>query len=230
LGYRLLVGDGNSGEREEAGITQQTGVGTYGFEAGRTPGLSNYRVNVSGGLALLDKGVYFTRRITDSFAVAQVQGFPNIGIYTNSQLVARTNSEGYAVIPTLGSYQNNQVSIDAGELPMDAQIETTQITAVPYYRSGLALRFSVKLSHGALLNLTLDDGEPAPIGTEVRVAGQENEFPVGMRGEVYVTGLEETNQLQAIWNKQTCSFSVDVPPDSGPTPRFGPIRCSGVKR
>jgi outer membrane usher protein len=230
LGYRFQASGGDTAKRQEAGVTWQTGTGTYGLEAGRAPGQTDYRLSVSGGTGWLDKRAFLSRRITDSFAMAHAPGFPGVGIYLNGQLAGRTDADGVAVIPSLISYQRNQVGIDAGELPLDAQIETAQVTVIPYFRSGLTLKFSVKLSHGALLSLVLDDGKPAPVGMTVRIVGQEGDFPVGMRGEAYVTGLGESNQMQAVWNGQSCDFQINVRLDAGPTPYIGPVSCTGVKR
>lgn len=230
LGYRFLASGGDTAKRQEAGVIWQTGAGTYGLEAGHAPGQTDYRLNVSGGAGWLDKRVFLSRRITDSFAVAHVPGFSGIGVYQNGQLAGRTDADGIAIIPSLSSYQHNQIGIDAGELPLDAQIETTQVTVVPYFRSGLTLKFSAKLSHGALLSLVLDDGKPAPVGMTVRITGQEGDFPVGMRGEAYVTGLGESNRMQATWKGQSCDFQINVPFDAGPTPYIGPVSCTGVKR
>jgi len=77
-----------------------------------------------------------------------------------------------------------------------------QLDAVPYFRGGLLLKFPVKRSRGALLTVVLENGGPLPAGAQVEIIGEnilENElFPTGMGGEVYLTGLEAmNNQLES---------------------------------
>ena len=101
---------------------------------------------------------------------------------------------------------------------------------MPYYRSGLLVRFDVKRSASALLELRLDDGDPMPLGAVVTLEGAAAEFPVAERGEVFVTGLSASNRLRATWRGGSCDFAFDLPADAGPQPRIGPIRCSGLIR
>jgi len=230
FGYRLLAGNGASGERKEAGLSLQTDTGAYTLDAGETLSTTSYRLSAGGGVALVEGRTMLSRRIGDAFAIVEVPEYADVGVYVSNQVVARTDKQGVALVPRLLPYQNNPVRVDPTELPLDAQIDATQVNAVPYFRSGLVLKFPVKHSAGALLVLALDDGAPMPLGTVVTLTGEKEEFPVAERGEVYVTGLAAVNRLQATWRGQTCAFSVEVPPDAGPVPRLGPFKCSGVKR
>lgn len=54
--------------------------------------------------------------------------------------------------------------------------------------------------------------------------------PVGLRGEVYVTGLDANNDAQAAWGEQTCVINVSFPESSHPLPDLGTFTCSGVTR
>ena len=104
---------------------------------------------------------------------------------------------------------------------------------VPYFRSGLLVKFPVKSSRGALLSVVLENGEPLPAGAQVQIIGDktgENEvFPTGMRGEVYLTGLTTSNQLRAIWGQQSCEFALPFPETTELLPHLGTYVCSGVK-
>ena len=229
-GYRVLAGTGEQGGREEGGFALQTDTGTYGVEVGRESNLTSYRASASGGVALLDGRAFLSRSITDSFAVAQVPGYSNVGIYFNNQIVAHTNADGYAILPRLLAYQANPVRIDTGDLPLDAQIDVTELGVAPYYRSGVLLKFPVQQSNGALLVLLLEDGAPMPVGSVVNLVGRDGEFPVVQRGEVYVTGLAEKNRLLVTWRGQSCNLDVEFGKGLGPLPRLGQFICAGVKR
>ena len=229
-GYRVVAGSGASGERAEAGVSLQTESGTYTVDAGRAQGTTSLRLNAGGGLAIIGGRARLARRIGDAFALVEVPDFPEVDVYLNNQFVARTDARGFAVLPRLLPYQENPVSIDPAKLPMDAEIDATRVDAVPYFRSGLALKFPIRRSAGALLTLILEDGMPMPLGAVVTFEGGKVEFPVAQRGEVYVTGVGAVNRLRAAWRGQTCALSVELPANVGPLPRIGPLKCIGVSR
>jgi outer membrane usher protein len=68
-----------------------------------------------------------------------------------------------------------------------------------------------------------------PSGAIVRVVGMEEEFPVAMRGETFLAGLQENNELIASWNGQECRIALHVPADAGPLPDLGIFVCKEVK-
>ncbi len=123
--------------------------------------------------------------------------------------------------------------IEQSDIPLDAQIDILQLDAVPYFRSGLVLKFPVKRSRGALLTVVLENGEPLPAGAQVQIIGDnilENElFPTGMRGEVYLTGLAMNNRLRVTWREQSCEFALPFPETTDPQPHLGTYTCTGVE-
>lgn len=227
VGYRLLAGAGDSDVRE-AGISLQNDIGTYGLEAAQTQGETAYRASARGGLALLGGDIFLSRSITDSFAVVRVPDYPNVRIYADNQVATRTNAAGNALLPRLRPYQNNPVRIEQADLPLDAQIDTVQLNASPYFRSGLLLEFPVKRSRGALITVNLENGEPLPAGAFAKIKGGQEEFPVGLRGELYLSGLASHNQLQIIWNDQSCELEIAFPETEDPLPHLGTYICPGL--
>ena len=147
------------------------GLVTYSLAAGQSQGQTAFRGSASGGVAFLGGSSFFSRRITDSFAVVQVPGYADVGIYADNQLSTRTDAKGNALLTGLRSYQKNSVRIEQSDIPLDAQIDTLQVEAVPYFRSGLVLKFPVKRSRGALLSVVLENGEPLPAGAQVQIIG-----------------------------------------------------------
>ena len=232
VGYRLVSGLSDT-DRREAEVSLQNGVGNYSLAAGQSQGQTAFRGSASGGVAFLGGSSFFSRRITDSFAVVQVPGYAGVGIYANNQLSTRTDSKGNALLTGLRSYQKNLVRIEQSNIPLDAQIDTLQLDAVPYFRGGLVLKFPVKRSRGALLTVVLENGGPLPAGAQVEIIGEnilENElFPTGMRGEVYLTGLAMNNRLRVTWREQSCEFALPFPETTDPLPHLETYICVGVE-
>ena len=231
VGYRLVAGAGDSDARQ-AELNMQNQVGSYSLGASQTNGQTAFRGSANGGIAFLGGSAFLSRRITDSFAVVKVPGYSGVGIYADNQLVARTDTNGSALLPRLRPYQKNTVRIEQADLPMDTQIDAVQLDAVPYFRSGLLLKFPVKRSRGALLTVVLENGEALPAGALAQIIRdnvEKNEvFPTGLRGELYLTGLAASNRLRVTLLEQSCEFMLPFPESTEPLPYLGTYTCTRV--
>ncbi len=228
FGYRLAAGALDS-DRFEAGLSAQTDYGTYSAEVSRFNGQTSYNAGISGGLAVMGGSVHLSRRITDSFAVVKVGDYANVRIYADNQEVARTRADGTALLPRLRAYEENPVTVELADLPMDAQIDGRQLNVVPYFRSGLALEFPIRRARGAIFSVVLDNGDPLPVGVMVTRLADQQQFVTGLRGEVYITGLAERERLRVSWKGQSCEFTVAYPETDNPLPKLGNHLCAGVK-
>ncbi|MES2149766.1 MAG: fimbria/pilus outer membrane usher protein [Pseudomonadota bacterium] len=224
VGYRLLASRHGP---QQAELLAQNGVGTYSLGAATQSGQTSVRAGVSGGAVTLGGGLFASRRISDSFALVQVPGYPDVRVYADNQLVARTDKQGNALLPRIRAYEANPVSIESNDLPLDAKVDALQLDAVPFYRSGVVLRFPVSIARGATLKIRFADGTPVPVGALVSVGRQAEQFPVVDDGEAYVTGLSASNTLSVDWQGHTCQFSVKFPASNDPLPFLGTYRCEG---
>jgi outer membrane usher protein len=209
----------------EGGASVLTDFGLYTADAARVNGNELYRLGMSGGIALLDGSAYMTRRIDESFAVIKVPGYPNLGLYRNNLLIGHTDADGEALITNLLPYEPNYISLEVTDLPIDASPESLKIDAVPRLRSGTLVRFNVQASSGAVITMVQENGDPVPMGATVTKDGSTEEFPVGQRGEVYVTGLTDAIKLTAKWRNLSCRIETALPGDGQPLPKIGPIPC-----
>lgn len=231
LGWRLLAGQQQDRERAEGGVTY---LGRYGqvsgeISAGRDQ--TTLRLGANGGLVFADRHLFATRRLDESFAVAELPGYGGVGIGLGGQVLTRTDKDGIALIPRLMAYQDNSVRVDPNELPMSAELDSIEQIAVPPWRSAVKVVFPVRSGRGALLRIVFDDGDVAPAGAIARIKGDSQEFYVARRGEAFVTGLQATNRVVLDWKNQHCEFEVTLPaatPDE--IPRVGPLSCTGVAR
>lgn len=228
MGYRLLARSG-TGELLQGGVSAQNAIGTYTAEAASSRGDMAYRLGATGGLAWLDGRAFLTRRLSDSFALVRVGEYAGVQVYADNQPVARTDAQGSALVPRLRAYDRNRLRIEQADLPLEAEIGALEHEAVPYYRSGLVLSFPVRPARGALLRLVLEDGKRPPPGTQVRLDGQAERFPLGLDGEVYLTGLAATHRGRAEWNGRRCVFDLQVPKTNDPLPHLGTVPCTEVQ-
>jgi outer membrane usher protein len=104
-------------------------------------------------------------------------------------------------------------------------VNTLDAIAVPRYRSGALVKFPITSSRGATFTIKLVDGQLLPAGATVHIVGQQPNFPVGLNGEVYLTGLETHNVISASWNHQSCRLNVDMRQTQDPLPDLGTFIC-----
>ena len=231
LGWRVLAGQLQNHGHAEGGLYYFGEHGDRTIDAVTTAQQSTVRVGANGGFLFADGKLFASRRLDESFAVAEVPGYSDIGIGVGSNVLSHTDKDGVALVPRLLPYNNNAVRIDPKELPVSAEIDTIEINAVPAYRSGVLVKFPVRGGRGALLKIVLDDGDIAPAGAIVRIEGDKEDFYVARRGEAYVTGLSDVSHLALTYNGAQCRFDVKLPPpDKDVIPRIGPFECHGVKR
>lgn len=231
LGWRVLAGQLQNHGHAEGGLYYFGEHGDRTVDAVASASQSTLRLGANGGVVFTDGHLFATRRLQESFAIAEVPGYAGIGIGLGSNVLASTDQDGIALVPRLIPYNNNAVRIDPKELPVSAEIDTIEINAVPSYRSAVKVKFPVRGGRGALLKIVLDDGEIAPAGATVRIEGDKETFYVARRGEAYVTGLVPDSRLFLHWNGHECPLDVKLPPaDKDAIARVGPIACHGVAR
>lgn len=226
VGYHLQA---RSDRSSDVSVSMQNNVGTYTLEAAQGSGDTAQRLLASGGIAFLGGDVFFSRRIDQSFAVARIPDYPNVRVLADNQPAGRTDANGNALIPRLRPYDINTISVDQRDLPLDAKIGSVKVDVVPYFHSGIDVRFPIERSHGATLTVLLEDGKPLPVGATVQVLGKDDTYTVGFEGLVYVAGLGATSRLRASWLNRHCEFDVRFAEAVDPLPDLGNFTCKGLQ-
>lgn len=106
-------------------------------------GRSHYaEAAVSGSIVGLDGYLGATRLVGDGFALARL-GVPQPGvdIFLNNQVQGKTDAQGNLLIPQVGAYGRQDVSLDDKQLPMQYNLATKRVTIAPPYRSGTIVDF-----------------------------------------------------------------------------------------
>lgn len=210
-------------------LNLQNAFGTYTLEASQPKdGSTATRASISGGLGVVGGHPFLSRYITDSFGLVRVADYANVQVLQDNQVVAKTDKDGYAILPRMRAYDRNQVTINQNDLPFDATLDRLRLDAIPYYRSGVLLDFPVKRVRAGTLHVVLEDGSALPSGALARIEGQEKEFPVALQGEAYLEGFADSNRIVFTWRGQRCTLDVAYPRTSDPLPELGTFVCKGV--
>jgi outer membrane usher protein len=232
-GWRALAGAQSGGHAYgEAGVTYQGSSALATADAAASSQSQALRLGLRGGLAVADGHVVLSRRVENAMALVEVPGFADVGIgLQGGKDLARTDASGVALLPRLTPYHNNQIQLNAKDLPISAEIDNTEMRVVPANRTAVKVAFPVRSGRAALIKLVLDDGQPAPAGAELELIGDKREFYVARRGEAFVTAMQNVSELRLKHNGQSCTVKVELPPQKDDDiARVGPLTCSGVKR
>jgi len=149
IGYRLGVATNSVAGSENAAtfVTADWNLKPITLEFNGSSqlkgGNSHYaEAGVSGAVVALDGYIGLTRQVGDGFALARL-GVPQKGvdIFLNSQLQGKTNADGMLLIPQVGAYGRQDVSLDDKQMPMQYSLGTKRITIAPAYKSGTTVDF-----------------------------------------------------------------------------------------
>lgn len=224
FGYRAQFSEGAVARRSVEGEY----LGSWGrVSAGAdlSFGQPAVRVGARGALVLAGGDVFASDRIHDSFAVVSTGGVGGVPVLYENRPVGNTNARGKLLIPSLLSYRNNRLAVDATRLPPDVEVGQTWLQIRPPDRSGVKVDFNIRRVAAALLTVHDGRGQPIPLGSILKIEGAADQ-PVGYDGQAYVAGLKPTNRAEIVLpDGTTCRVKFDFVPVKGEIPLIGPVRC-----
>ena len=180
---------------------------------------------LDGAIAVLGGDVYMSNRINDSFAVVDAHN-PGVKVQRDNTLVGETNEDGKILIPNLNAYQQNKISIDPMDLPLNAEIDSTVDHVAPSFKSGVYVEFDVKKAlPSALVTLKAPDGAYLPAGSEGRLDGADEPFIIGYDGQAFIKGLSAVNTVHVSNDGHECTAQFVFAPSGNVQPAIGPEVC-----
>ena len=192
----------------------------------RSAGQVAGRAGATGALVLDGGQLFASNQILDSFAVVSTGDVADVPVLYENRPVGDTDAHGKLLVPTLLSYQNNLLALDATKLPADIEVGQTALLVRPGAGSGVTADFHVRRVHAALLTLRDSAGRPVPLGSVAKGLDGADDAPVGYDGAAYVTGLKPANRITVLLpNGSRCSVIFDYKPVKGEIPLIGPLVC-----
>lgn len=225
-GYVLAAERGQS-DKQEAALLWQNNIGRYSVKTERQHHQTANEARVSGSVAFLEGQSFLGKRIDKGFAVVEVPEFNNVRVYHDNRLMGKTNHKGTLMIPQLRAYQTNTLRLAIDDLPLNAQIQSATVEVIPTLRGGMYVKFPVKKAHSATLNLVQSNGQSVPVGATIQNTVNQDVFPVGLLGKVYLTDLSTTPQTFVVqWGNQSCTISVALKTLNQTQPHLGTYTCA----
>ncbi|WP_162473646.1 fimbria/pilus outer membrane usher protein [Serratia microhaemolytica] len=157
---------------------------------------SSYYFGGRGALVLMNRQTFFTKPLSEAFAVVSTSGVPDVPVLLENRLVGKTDKSGHLLISPLYSYQKNKLAIDSLALPSGYEVDHIKAVAVPGDRMGSYVHFPIKPAYSVNVMLVDQYDKPLPIGSEVFIKGQSEPYIVGFEGIVYLEELPDNPELE----------------------------------
>jgi outer membrane usher protein len=156
-------------------------------------------------------GVTLGQSLGDTAVLVDANGAADVGVASYPGV--RTDSRGFAVVPSASPYRSNRIILDPEGLSDQIELKDTVQEVVP--TSGALVRASYASQVGikALITLRDDNEQPLPFGAQVYDLKGREVGMVGDDGEAYVTGLAAQGELSVKWgnrDNQSCTASYAV--------------------
>ncbi len=224
-GYQLFASLGNT-NHEFGQVQYKSPIGLFTGGVDYDNGITTGRIETQGAVSFIDKGLFPSNTIYDSFAIVDTAPMKHVRVLQENREVGRTDSAGRILVPDLRSFDLNHLAIEPVDIPADTTIDTATREVRPQELSGVIIKFPVKISHGALLKLVDAAGEPIPVGSTGRLRATGVAVPIGYDGNAYVQDLSPNNTLDVEFpDARRCSVTFNYKPESGDIPLIGPLTC-----
>ena len=188
------------------------------------------RVGVAGTIGTMGGDTFASRPITQSFAIVRTGDVGGVPIMRWNQPDGVTNRKGMAMINDILPYENNKISIDPSVLAMDVEVGGTEVNARAWPGAGVLVDLPVKRVRAVMMHLLLPDHSQVPLGATVTFKSGGDTTFVGKRGEAWLTGVRDHNDLSVTWADSTCAVQFDVPKGTAYGTDLGEVICrSGVQ-
>lgn len=181
-----------------ASANYRTSVGNYGI-TGSMNNKSNRQASVSanGSIVAHAGGVTLGPSVGSSaFAIIEAEGAEGTTVLNGTG--SKVDGRGYAIVPSLNSYRENQVGLDASKAGPDVDLIGDQVVIVP--RDGAAVAVKIKTNVGKPVVLIVKDknGNFLPIGTNIYDTGGAYQTIVGQAGMAYLRGWDGSSSALSV--------------------------------
>ena len=194
------------------------------FQKGDSISTDTYNLGVAGALVYAGGFFGLTRPVNDSFSFVMVDKLSDVPVKVNNEEIGKTDASGWLIIPTMRSYNINQINLTPNNIPIDYSISGVNANVLPLLWSGSCVAFDVAKVQAVTGSIILKQQEKImPLefyDVTMIVNGKEFKFPTGRGGEFYFDTVSKTADknpsaqqqgCQAIREKVTAPDKISVP-------------------
>ncbi|MBO2675581.1 fimbrial biogenesis outer membrane usher protein [Shewanella algae] len=166
---------------------------------------------VEGGVVAHPYGVTLSQPLGETMALVKAAGAEDVRVQSGTGIL--TDGRGYAVVPYVSPYRKNRIALDTQTMASNVDMNINTKMVIP--TKGALVLADFKVNVGSRLLLTLAyQGQPVPFGAQAKLRAQETDLEaiVGMNGQVYLSGMPESGQLEVSWGtNQQCLAQFSLP-------------------
>ncbi|ALX97177.1 fimbrial protein [Serratia fonticola] len=207
-------GEGTSGSTGSATLNYQGGSGNANVGYSHSSGYDQLYYGLSGGVLAHENGVTLSQPLNDTVVLIKAPGAGNVTV--ENQTGVRTDWRGYAVQPFAMDYRENRIALNTSTLANNVDLDDAVVSVVPTHGAVVLADFKTHVGLKVLMTLSYN-GKPLPFGTVVSFDNGRSGSIVADGGQVYLTGLPLSGQLQAKWGEGAdaqCVAPYQLPPES----------------
>lgn len=150
-------------------------------------------------------GITFGQPLGDTMVLVKAPGADNVKI--ENQTGIHTDWRGYAILPFATEYRENRVALNANSLADNVELDETVVTVIPTHGAIARATFNAQIGGKVLMTLKYGN-KSVPFGAIVTHGENKNGSIVAENGQVYLTGLPQSGQLQVSWGKDKNSNCI----------------------
>jgi len=179
-------------------------------------GNRQYGFNLSGGMVAFGGGVLFTSQLSETIGIVEAKHAHGAQV-TRQARHLRINKRGYAVVPSLRTYRQNEVGLDPLGLSTDVAIATTLRKIAPTAGAVALIRFETERGYSILVSARREDGSPLPFAAQVLDADHRHVGYVSQGGQALIRVNDTKGVLNVQWGSggtQSCQFNYAIADDA----------------
>ncbi|WP_047287931.1 fimbria/pilus outer membrane usher protein [Pseudomonas protegens] len=226
VGYNLGYATGSGADYRQADVTWRLQsvrlqAGVYGTSDAETRW-----ADASGSLVWMDRQVFAANQIDDAFVVVSTDGYKDIPVRYENQLVGQTDKNGHLLVPWSSAYYRGKYEIDPLNLPANVQSPNVEQRVAVRRGSGYLLEFPLTRIIAASVVLVDAQQRELPLGSNVTHEQSGARTVVGWDGLVYLENLAAQNTLHVeLADGKTCQAQFDIDMQQQQVPLIGPLVC-----
>lgn len=183
---------------------------TLGYAYDKNSDRVNY--GLQGGIIAHADGVTLSQPLGETNVLIKAPGAR--GVSVENQTGAKTDWRGYTSVSNVMPYRKNEVSLDTATLPDDVELDLTTKKVVPTRGAIVRADYKANVGNRVLLTLLQANGNPVPFGALVSFDSEiGNSFIVGDSGQVYLSGVKDTESLTVKWGEgedKKCNATIKI--------------------
>jgi len=234
FGFRADVVNSDDTDYVNGAVSYQNSYGIYKVDMTGYERDIDYSVSVAGGIGYIDRSVFLSRPITDSFAKVKVDTLEDVRVYYFGNEAGRTDKNGELIVTNIRSYNDNKIGIESQDIPIDYSITSLSRYVSPSFRNGSIVEFEVNRIQVITGNLyIIKDGARNPAEytrLSINVNDVIVEGLVGRNGEFYLENIPPGRHPgKTVYKGDECGLDIIIPESTEMFLHLGDIDCEAQR-